>query len=1178
MKKSIFYLLLISTLFWSQSGFAQSQIAIDQGLRFIQSQQSNWNLSISDLKDLTVSDIYTDDHNGVTHIYYVQQFQGIPIYNAITSVHIAPNGQIYDSPSRFYANIKSKVNATKPKIDALQALTLLLNHYEVNNAILPNPKLRSNANKTYFEKTNFTISDIPVKLIYVPMPDGSLKLAWDLTMDLIDRPDVWSTRVDALTGVVIDQQNLTISCSFGNHSKNSTAKHDCESHSSAILDNNNKLLVKPSASVYNVIPFPVESPLHGSRKLVSDPAILSASPYGWHDVNAQAGAEFTITRGNNVYAYLDKDANNTPDPTTADGGAGLNFDFPFNTNDEPNTYAKAALTNLFYVNNMVHDVLYGFGFNEKSGSFQVNNYGKGGIGNDAVLAEAQDGSGSNNANFATPSDGSSGRMQMYLWTASLSEVQIVAPKALEGYLSANRAAFGVAPTSTPITAKVVWSDDGTFASARKGCKDAQKTANCKGNIVAVDRGDCDFSEKAYFAQKAGAVALLIFGFSEENIAPGAGNLAANVTIPVYYLRKSVVDKFRDSVGINLTITIQKPVDNTAGPDSLDGDFDNGIIAHEYGHGISNRLTGGPAQSNCLGNAEQMGEGWSDFMSLILTAKPGDKKTDVKGIGNYATSGPLDGIGIRRRPYTTNMKVNEFTYKDIDTEVHNLGEVWTVMLWDLYWALCDKYGYDPDFNNKTAGNNICIQLVMDGMKLQPCSPGFVDGRNAILKADSINNNKANTCLIWEVFARRGLGYYAKQGSSNFVGDEVEDFESLPICVNDLKIYKKADFLVKAGSNISYTLEIRNLRDAVANNVVLEDEIPNGCSYVNGSASITPTSVSSDKVRWEFASMKELESKTITYKLNTSSSNFSNTIWYDNLESSNVEDLYDNSGVRKGNGVWILGPGFGVDNSNCWLAESSGTEARDYNINNIAPIKLTGNNPAFLFFQKFNTQKAIDGGFIELSNDGLFWELLPESDYLLNGVNSNLNYSTFAIPLLKGFSGYTSEFIPTVFDLSKHANKDLYVRFRFGNDATIESTNPGLKGWSIDNLEAINPVFYNGQACVTSALGDHNCISLPGKGTLVDSKKVVSTQDQNKTESDLLVYPNPAQSEFTVLVPNDFELQKINIHSATGTLLKTINLDHQNQSVVKCSAKDLAKGVILIEAIGSQKILTSKLILK
>ena len=99
MKKSIFYLLLISTLFWSQSGFSQSQIAIDQGLIFIQGQQSNWNLSISDLKDLTVSDIYTDDHNGVTHIYYLQQFQGIPIFNAITSVHIAPNGQIYDSPS-----------------------------------------------------------------------------------------------------------------------------------------------------------------------------------------------------------------------------------------------------------------------------------------------------------------------------------------------------------------------------------------------------------------------------------------------------------------------------------------------------------------------------------------------------------------------------------------------------------------------------------------------------------------------------------------------------------------------------------------------------------------------------------------------------------------------------------------------------------------------------------------------------------------------------------------------------------------------------------------------------------------------------------------------------------------------------------------------------------------------
>ena len=73
------------------------------------------------------------------------------------------------------------------------------------------------------------------------------------------------------------------------------------------------------------------------------------------------------------------------------------------------------MTNLFYWNNLVHDVMYQYGFDEVSGNFQENNYGRGGSASDYVYAEAQDGGGTNNANFATPVDGGNPRMQMYLW-------------------------------------------------------------------------------------------------------------------------------------------------------------------------------------------------------------------------------------------------------------------------------------------------------------------------------------------------------------------------------------------------------------------------------------------------------------------------------------------------------------------------------------------------------------------------------------------------------------------------------------------------------------------------------------------------------------------------------------------------------------------------------------------
>ena len=77
---------------------------------------------------------------------------------------------------------------------------------------------------------------------------------------------------------------------------------------------------------------------------------------------------------------------------------------------------KAAVTNLFYFNNVIHDKLYKHGFTGPAGNFQEKDFLSGGLDGDSVFAEAQDGSGTNNANFATPADGNHPRMQMYVWT------------------------------------------------------------------------------------------------------------------------------------------------------------------------------------------------------------------------------------------------------------------------------------------------------------------------------------------------------------------------------------------------------------------------------------------------------------------------------------------------------------------------------------------------------------------------------------------------------------------------------------------------------------------------------------------------------------------------------------------------------------------------------------------
>ena len=101
---------------------------------------------------------------------------------------------------------------------------------------------------------------------------------------------------------------------------------------------------------------------------------------------------------------------------------------------------------------------------------------------------------------------------------------------------------------------------------------------------------------------------------------------------------------------------------TAALPNRDSDLDNGVIAHEYGHGISNRLTGtGPG---CLGNQEQMGEGWSDWMTLYLHAAPGDTATTDRSVGGYVSFEPANEpgyIGIRTVPYTTDLVANPLTY-------------------------------------------------------------------------------------------------------------------------------------------------------------------------------------------------------------------------------------------------------------------------------------------------------------------------------------------------------------------------------------------------------------------------------------------------------------------------------------------------------------------------------------
>ena len=187
----------------------------------------------------------------------------------------------------------------------------------------------------------------------------------------------------------------------------------------------------------------------------------------------------------------------------------------------------------------------------------------------------------------------------------------------------------------------------------------------------------------------------------------------------------------------------------------------------------------------------MGEGWSDWIALAFTHDPNRSVQRTRGLGPYIRFTGVDGPGIRPTPYSTDMTINPTTYDDIRTLAipHGVGYAWATMLWEVYWNLIDKHGFNPNVYESwdTGGNNLAIQLVMDGMKLQSCRPGFVNGRDAILQADQVLTGGANQCAIWKGFAKRGLGFSASQGpSSDDVTDGVEAFDQPPLCQAALSV--------------------------------------------------------------------------------------------------------------------------------------------------------------------------------------------------------------------------------------------------------------------------------------------------------------------------------------------------------------------------------------------------------
>lgn len=552
----------------ASSKAAPERVALD----YVAAHAADFGLDARDARTLFVEKIHTSPRNGVHYVTLGQQVDGIRIHNARLVATVDPDGRLALVGGRT-GTVKTSGSA---RLTAGEAIGLSAERGHAGTRAAPRGAATRAKGRHVFDnpyaRSVFQPTPVSAELVWHLRDDGSLRLAW-LTDVEVSGTSWYETLLDAESGEILARE--------------SRYAHDSHPEGTVFTGQH------PDASPGG----------RAQRDLVG------------LDGNWSTG---TTTSGNNVNAYQDRGNNNAIgyQPQGVDGRL---FNFPFTdawralpdgtdfVNIDEATWnaaiaadRDATITQLFYYTNDIHDWLYGYGFDEASGNFQVNNFGRGGAGGDPVLAEAHDGIDfgcqdnanppnaircANNANFATPADGNSPRMQMYLW------------------IRPNR-------------------------------------------------------------------------------------------------------PYRDG--------------------SLDGD----VIAHEYGHGVSNRLVPG-AISGATNQSGSLGEGWSDAISFL---RWGDTM-----VGEYVTGNATSGI--RNFAYDT----HPWLYGNYSTNVnspHRNGEIWAAMMYQIRVRL---------------GIDDATWAILDGMRSTPNGPNarFIDARDGIIAADQADGAPWR-CALWASFSLRGLG--------------------------------------------------------------------------------------------------------------------------------------------------------------------------------------------------------------------------------------------------------------------------------------------------------------------------------------------------------------------------------------------------------------------------------------
>lgn len=325
-----------------------------------------------------------DVQQGAVFLSFNQTLNGIDVFRGHVKIVLNPAGQVVHAGVGEV--VPSLTLASGPTLRADEAVKAALNLVGMDAlpelvALAP----RLDGRTAFGHPKGDPYTDITAELVIFPMTPGSARLAYRIFLE-VDAESWFEMLVDAGDGRLLFRHNLYQS---------------------------------GSARVWK------ESPLKGTTCPATGPCAREVVmfPDGWVPGTA------TVTTGNNVDAFVDANADDVPDgnagPGTLNGRAfsgTQEFDFPAPdgaTPQDPTGFKAAAVANVFYFANAAHDYFYGLGFDEAAGNFQTDNFSRGGLGNDSVLATAQYGSASglrNNSSFASTPDGIRPRMRIFIFS------------------------------------------------------------------------------------------------------------------------------------------------------------------------------------------------------------------------------------------------------------------------------------------------------------------------------------------------------------------------------------------------------------------------------------------------------------------------------------------------------------------------------------------------------------------------------------------------------------------------------------------------------------------------------------------------------------------------------------------------------------------------------------------